>query len=213
MLYEWMFLANGIPWYGIGVFLGLAVGLEALFVYAPGRVGRTIAGVFLGLALLTNFGQRFWQFEQQRNLFEYPTGKVTKEALLERTIPHYNDIINLVKVRSVTMPDRPYLYRVGTFIPYFIPKNLEVIAATDHQLDMFNCLNQERDAALTVQRLKGLGFNSIIFDTNTATIERDSSGSLHRKVQAFVDFVNDPASSLDVVVYDMRAGVSFILIP
>ena len=115
--------------------------------------------------------------------------------------------------RSQTMPDRPYLYRVGTFITYFIPKNLEVIGMTDHQLDQFNCLYQERDAELTLRRLKALGFNSIIFDTNTATIEKDVNGTLHQKAQVFVDFLNNPALGLEIVVSDADHGVAFILIP
>jgi hypothetical protein len=111
------------------------------------------------------------------------------------------------------MPDRPYLYRVGTFIPYFIPKNSEVIGATDNQLDLFNCLNQEHNPALTLQRIKALGFNSIIFDTNTATIERDQEGSLHKKVQDFVDFLNNPTLHLQIVINDSQQGVAFILLP
>ena len=213
ILYEWMFLANGVPWYGIGVFLGLALGLEALFVYAPDRISKIVVGLLIGVSIVMNLNQRFWQFDQQRNLYEYVLGKVNRETLMERTIPHYNDIADIVTIRAATLPDRPYLYRIGTFIPYFIPRSLEVIAATDHQLDLFNCLYQERDPQLTVQRLKALGFNSIVFDTNTATIEKDSEGSLHQKVNAFINFVNNPEAGLRVVIHDLRAGVSFLLIP
>jgi predicted HAD superfamily phosphohydrolase YqeG len=72
---------------------------------------------------------------------------------------------------------------------------------------------QERDTELTLKRLKALGFSSIIFDTNTATIERDSNGSLHKKVQAFVDFLNDPKSGVQVVVNDTDGGVVYVIIP
>jgi hypothetical protein len=64
-----------------------------------------------------------------------------------------------------------------------------------------------------VKRLKALGFNSIVFDTNTATIERDEQGSLHKKVNSFVEFVNNPASGLQILVSDEQAGIAFILIP
>ncbi|MDD4319819.1 MAG: hypothetical protein PHW10_05870 [Candidatus Peribacteraceae bacterium] len=210
---EWMFLANGIPWYGMGMFLGLVVGLEALLRRAPDPLNRWAAGTLLALALLFNFAMRFWQFDQQRNLIEYPLGKVSAETLRQRTIPYYDDIRKTVTERHEAIPDRPYLYRVGTFIPYFIPKNLEVIGIADHQLDVFNCLYQERDPVLTVKRLKALGFNSIIFDTNTATIESDPNGSLHKKVQAFVDFLNTPSVDFEVVVSDESQGVVFVLIP
>jgi hypothetical protein len=98
-------------------------------------------------------------------------------------------------------------------MPYFIPKNLEIIGVSDHQLDFFSCMYQDGDNVKMVQRLKTLGFSSIVFDTNTATIEKDANGSLHKKVQSFVDFLNHPDSGLNVVIYNPPAGVSFILIP
>ncbi len=213
MLVQWMFLANGIPWYGVGILLGLVIGLEVLAQKAPDQPNRIITSILIGLSLLIAFGLRFWQFEQQRNLFEYSMGKISGAALEEITIPYYSGVSATVVDRNISIPDRPYLYRVGTFIPYFIPKNLEIIGINDHQLDVFNCLYQERDGALTTRRLKALKFNSIIFDTNTATIERDENGSLHKKVNAFVDYVNNPASGLQILVSDTNAGIAFILIP
>lgn len=213
ILLQWIFLANGIPWYGIGVFLGLCIGLEFLVSRAPDLFSRTLMGVFLTLSFFGVLSQRFWQFEQQKNTLEYPFRKISAEAMHERTIPYYDDIAKYVIQRNVLKPDRPYLYRVGTFIPYFIPRNLEVIGVTDHQLDVFNCLFQERNPILTLQRLKALGFNSIIFDTNTATIERNPQGTLHQKVQAFVDFLNTPELGLQVVVNDPDRGVAYVLIP
>jgi hypothetical protein len=213
ILLEWMFLASGIPWYGIGIFLGLVVGLEALIARSPDILSRSVAGILIVLALFTAFSQRFWQYEIQRNLLEYPFGKITAEALQERTVPHYGKIGGILEQRKQAMPDRPYVYRVGTFIPYFIPRNLEIIGISDHQLDFFNCLFAERDPVLTLHRLKELGFNSIIFDTNTATIERDPSGSLHQKVNAFLEFVNTPSLGLTSSVNDPDGGIAFILLP
>ncbi len=213
LLVQWVFFANGVPWYGIATFLGLVICLEALVAKAPDRLTRTVAGIFIVLSLLTCLGMRFWQFDTQKNLFEYPIGKISAETIRERTIPHYDDITDTVLQRRKLMPDRPLLYRIGTFIPYFVPKNLEVIGVTDHQLDTFNCLHQERDPAITLQRIKALGFNSIVFDTNTATIEKDLNGSLHQKVKVLTDFLNSPEAGLDVVIYDPSGGIVFLLIP
>lgn len=213
ILVEWMFSGNGVPWYGVGIFLGLAVGLEALIRHAPGKASRYAAMTFVTLSLLTNITMRLWQFDQQKNLLEYPMGKVSAEAMQSRTIPWYDGIQKIVTERAASMPETPYLYRIGTFIPYFIPKNLETVPIGDQQLSFFNCLNQEKDPALTLKRLKALGFNSIIFDTNTATIESDTNGSLHQKVNSFVDFVNTPSLGLQVLVNDPNAGVAFVLIP
>ncbi len=210
---EWMFLANGIPWYGVGMLFGLCVSLAVLFSKAHDALTRRIAGVFLACSLLISFANRFWQFDQMRNLLEYPMGKASAAVMRERTIPYYDNIRDVVLQLHEDNPHRPYLYRVGTFIPYFIPRNLEIIGLADHQLDFFHCLHQEHDNALTLRRLQQLGFNSIIFDTNTATIERDSQGSLHTKVQKFVDFLNDRSLGLQVVVNDIDEGVAFVILP
>jgi hypothetical protein len=213
MVLQWSFLTNGIPWYGIGMFLGLAVCLEVLVSKAPDRATKGLAWFFVIFSLIIAFAMRFWQFEQQRNLYEYPFGKVSAEAMRERTIPRYDDIRSIISERFSKMPDRPYVYRVGTFIPYFIPRNLEVLPIADNQLDFFSCLHQEGDPALTLKRLQALGFNSVIFDTNTATIERDPNGTLHKKVQAFVDFLNTSSLGLRIVFNEPDDGIAFILLP
>ncbi|MCF7844312.1 MAG: hypothetical protein K9M03_00595 [Kiritimatiellales bacterium] len=213
MIVQWMFMANGIIWYGIGMFLGLVVFIEVLVAKAPDTLGRSIASVLIGLALFGALAMRMWQYETQKNLLEYPLGKASAEVMIERTVPHYDDVADTVVQRHRDMPDRPYLYRVGTFIPYFIPRNLEIIGISDHQLDFFNCLYQERDPKLTLERIKALGFNSFVFDTNTATIEKDQNGTLHQKVNTFIEFINNSDLGLDVVISDSKAGIAFILIP
>ncbi|MDD4762109.1 MAG: hypothetical protein PHZ25_03760, partial [Candidatus Pacebacteria bacterium] len=213
LVVEWVFLANGVPWYGIGMFLGLVICAEALVVHAPDIFSRSAVSILIVIALFCSFGQRLWQYEIQRNMLEYPLGKISAAALQERTVSHYDDIANTALSRAKTTPERPYLYRIGTFIPYFIPRNFQVIGVSDHQLDFFNCLYAERDAAKTLKRLQWLGFNSIIFDTNTATIEKDQNGSLHRKVNAFLEFANTRALGIVPQVNDRDAGVAYILLP
>jgi hypothetical protein len=213
MLLQWMFFANGIPWYGLGTFFGLVVALEVLVYRAPDLPSKITSSILIALTIGTAFSQRMWQFDQQKNLFEYALGKVSYEAMRERTIPHYDDVRSMSEARAEADPTRPYIYRVGTFIPYFIPRNLEAMPVADHQLELFNCLYQERDPELTLKRLQALGFNSMIFDTNTHTIERDPNGSLHKKVQTFVDFVNSPLIKLNIVVNDPDGGIAYILLP
>lgn len=213
LVVQWSFLANGVVWYGIGMFFGLVICVEALLAKAPDMLSKSVVSVLVTLSILMCLSMRFWQYETQRNLFEYAIGKVTAAAMRERTIPHYDDITDIVLQRHETMKDRPLVYRIGTFIPYFVPRNLEVIGIADHQLDTFNCLYQEEDNALTLKRIKALGFNSIIFDTNTATIEKNPNGTLHRKVNKLVRFLNSPEAGLQPVINDPGSGIVFLLIP
>ncbi len=208
----WVIVANGIPWYGIGMFLGLAIMVEAFIVFAPNPVAKILAGLLITLALATNVSLRLWQFSMQYNLYEFGWGKASHEVLSEMTIPDYDDITERVLELSKN-PDRPYLYRMGTFISYFIPGNREIMVVNDNQLEFFNCLNQEKDHALTLKRLQALGFHSIVFDTNTATIEKDPNGTLHQKVQRFLDFANDASLGITPVVNNPGNGIAYMVLP
>ena len=210
---QWSLAANGVPWYGIGMFLGFAMVMEAFIAHAPDKPNRSIFGFLIAMSIIICLANRLWQFDTQKNLFEYPLGKISASALREVTIPNYDDIRESVVSRHEATPETPYTYRIGTFISYFIPRNREIFPLADHQMNFFNCINQERNHVLTLRRLRALGFNSIIFDTNTQTIEKDPNGPLHQKVAKFLDFANDPAVQLQIVVNDPNNGIAYILLP
>lgn len=210
---QWTLVANGIAWYGIGMFLGIAVTMEAFIAKAPDSPNRWLMSFLIAMSIVICLANRFWQFDTQKNIFEYPIGKITAEALREVTIPDYDDIRESVVSRHETLTNTPYTYRIGTFISYFIPRNREIFPLADHQLNFFSCLNQEQNHKLTLKRLHALGFNSIIFDTNTQTIEKNPNGSLHQKVQKFLDFANDPAVHLNIAINDPGNGIAYIMLP
>jgi hypothetical protein len=209
----WIVLGNGIPWYGIAIFLGVTVAQVVLVVHAPGRWPRLAAACCVSASVLFSISLREGQYQATRNHYEYAIGKVSAEVVAERVVPHYDDISAIITRRSIDLPDRPYSYRVGTFIAYFVPRNLAIMPLADNQLDFFSCLHQERDSALTLERLQALGFNSLVFDTTTDSIEADPNGTLHRKVRAFLDFVNTPGLGLQVIVNDPARGIAFLLLP
>jgi hypothetical protein len=209
----WIVLGNGIPWYGIAIFLGVTIAQVVLVVHAPGRWPRLAAACGVGASLLFSVSLREGQYQATRNHYEYAIGKVTADVVAERVVPHYDDIADIIARRAATMPDRPFTYRVGTFLAYFVPRNLAIMPLADNQLDFFSCLHQERDSALTIRRLQALGFNSLVFDTTTDSIEADPNGTLHRKVRAFLDFVNTPGLGLQVIVNDPARGIAFLLLP
>ena len=209
----WTFLANGVPWYGIGTLLGLLLGLEFLASRAVWRPVRISATLFVALSIVIALSMRFSQFEKERVILDFALGKQSANAIQEILAPSYSAVREIVLERVSTIPERPYLYQVGTFIPYFLADNPSQLGLADNQLGFFNCLYQERDASLAVRRLQALGFNSIIFDTGTLSIERDSTGSLHQKVNAFVEFVNNPVARVQTVINDPQSSVIFLLLP
>ncbi len=209
----WVLLANGVLWYGLGMFIGVALLVEALLREAPDRRSRALMGVFVTISLLTSLGFRMWQFEMQAGSLEFVIGKVNADVVYAQTIPHYQQVAAAVVARAKQVPDRPYTLRMGTFIPYFIPRNPELVPNGDNQLDFFSCIAQENDPALITARLKAYGFNGLIFDLNTASIEQDPNGTLHQKVQRFLNYVANPASGVQAAVVDPAAGISYFIIP
>lgn len=210
---QWMVLANGVLWYGLGMFIGIALLVEAMLREAPDRPTRLLVGTLITLSMLTSWSFRLWQFEMQGGSLEYVIGKVSEEVIYAQTIPQYLDVAEMVTQRAEAIPDRPYTLRMGTFIPYFIPRNLERIPIADNQLDFFTCVSQGDDFATITKRLRAYGFNGIIFDFNTATIEADPNGTLHKKVERFLNYASDPASGLQAFVIDPTSGVGYFLIP
>lgn len=209
----WLFLGNGIPWYGIVIFLGVLIVVEALSVHADTALNRFLAMVLICFSLFTNMAARFWNLNLNSEMVLYAMGRYTPKDLIDGTFPAYTQIAQVVLARSQTISNRPYLYKAGTFIQYFVPRNLELIVEDDSWLDRFNCLYQERDAELTIKRLKALGFNSIIYTTQEASIEKDKNGTLHKKARLLEEFLSRSDLGIKILVNDQKKfGTVFAVI-
>lgn len=191
--YFWLFVASGIPWYGVAGFL-----FALLLVWRSWQVSLTIHPVLRGLmtalivvSLLSTTLLRETRFVSQ-NLLAYAFGLRTEEQALANTNPLYPTIIKILN-KDLSHP----VYRVGTFINYFVDDNRTRVF-DDAQLDAFKCIDGDgTDNARTLERLKTLNFRYLVYDTNTDTIEKDKNGTLHQKTKRFMEFAR---SSLTAVV-------------
>ena len=213
LLVLWLFIGNGVPWYGIGALLGLMLGLEYLVFAGEPKLPRMVAGTFVLISIALALSMRLQRFEDERVMLDYALGKQSARALQETLAPNYSTVREMVLQRAADMPERPFLYQVGTFIPYFLADVPHHIGIADNQLGFFYCLYQEGNASLTSRRLRALGFNSMIFDRGTASIEADPNGTLHHKVAAFVEFANDRSADIRAVINDPNGGVAYLLLP
>lgn len=182
--YFWLFVASGVPWYGVAGFL-FALLLVVRFLQLSKNIHRSIgviATVMLIVALLSTAilrESRFGTF----TMANYTFGLKNADQVLAATNAEYPKIIDLLNADNAH-----HIYRIGTFINYFIDNNRERVF-DDAQLDTFKCIDGDgTDNVRTVQRLKALGFRYIVYDTNTQTIERDTNGTLHKKVNRFTQF-------------------------
>lgn len=192
----WLVTARGIVWYGLPGFLALCIFIELLvFQYFTGW-NKRLAMFLLLLSLLLTFYIRIMDggIGQRRPIFDYIYGKYNKEETGMKMLPNFDDIANIVAEGKEKYPDRYYLYRIGTFITYFIPFNDQFIAKNDPQIDFFMCLlGEEDDNQIVAERLKKLGFRYMMVDLYTASIEKDTKGTLHQKMTRLLKFLNDPS--------------------
>ena len=69
------------------------------------------------------------------------------------------------------------------------------------------------DHKLTLRRFQALGIHRIVFDTNTATIEKDPNGTVHQKVTRCLAFANDPELGIVAVVNNPGNGIAYMILP
>jgi hypothetical protein len=212
VILEWLAVSQGVPWYGAIAFLLVAIFMGILCHLESGPL-RYVSGFLVTVALLSAFAMRFAQFDSRREGYEYILGRTSARAAEELTFPGFQMVAENVQTLRARHPERPLLYRVGTALPYFLEKSLEVIGRDDGRLDFFTCLNQEGDHTLTLQRLQQLGFSSVIFDVRVAEIEPEPEGTLHQKVAAFQSFLRDPKLGIDLVVDRPEWGYVFAVLP
>lgn len=209
---QWGFLMRGVPWYGIGMLLGLCVVLEVLVSKAPDRRTKILATILVTSSIVMNISMRVGEFNFEKSMFVSEMTEASTELAQSLTyVEHYNIASKITDLRK-THPDAPYTYLIGTTLPYFIPNSIQVVAASDAQLDQFNCLYQEHNAQLTLDRLRALGYNSMIVDTNLATIEQNPNGTLHKKARLLNDFLIDKSINLKIDTWNQNAGVGFVIL-
>lgn len=132
------------------------------------------------------------------------------EETIDSVVPSYRETSKIIASVPHTKENPNYVYRVGTFIPYFIKDSTKVLF-NDSQLDVFKCIDWDwKNDKRTLERLVKLWFKFVVFDTNTHTIEKDPNWSLHKKVQRFVDWAN---KTIKVVYSKPEQWIAFMIIP
>lgn len=183
----WALVSDGIIWYGLAGFLPLVIILGYLIFNAPPFL-RATGWIFVLLALASQVALRGVLFGNLA-LAQYAYGITNYSETLENANANYGPIANTINNNPESASDKNYVYRIGTFITYYIQENDRRVFS-DNQLDFFSCLSHGQNDEEAYRRLKALGFSYIVYDTETTTIEKDQNGSLHQKAGAFTEWVN-----------------------
>lgn len=187
--YFWLFVASGVPWYGLAGFLpALLLVVRVKELSAKQMMwGEYLIPFVIMISLLSTAFLREAKFANTGQM-AYAFGLIDSQAILRSTNQSYPTIISAINSDTSTLSSPHYIYRIGTFINYFIDNNRERVY-DDAQLDTFRCIDGDGlNDARTLARLKTLGFHYIVYDTNTETIERNPQGTLHRKTNRFKTF-------------------------
>ncbi len=133
----WTFTGNGVIWYGIAGFIGSLILLGQL----PEKFPKKYIGILFGLVFFSNFIIRIGHFSPAV-LFANNLGLISQNQLSEFIFPGYRDLAKIINQNPNMV-----LYRVGTFIPYFINLPDEQIS-NDHYLSLWICMQAESDESI-----------------------------------------------------------------
>lgn len=218
----WLFVGNGVIWYGIFGFI-LIIPLTAYFFYENQTLSlKIVTGMLVLLSVISVIALRGSKFGNGATI-SYTYGIQTGLQTVDTIVPNYRQIACIVGGGTWTQDamtctesekiETSPIYRIGTFIAYFIPDNNHRLFS-DPQLDTFKCIDDSfgNNDVVTLRKLKEAGYKYIILDLNTATIEKDPKGSLHQKANRFVEWVNTLNGDLKmyVHVYNQKRGIAFM---
>jgi hypothetical protein len=95
--------------------------------------------------------------------------------------------------------NKKYIYRVGTFLKYYISEN-NTRLLDDSLLMSFDNYIHDEDDSVTKQRFEKLGMGYILLDINAATIDRDPERRLTQRYENMLWFVAN--SQLELIDTD-----------
>ncbi|OIO52881.1 hypothetical protein AUJ78_00680 [Candidatus Peregrinibacteria bacterium CG1_02_41_10] len=204
----WTFLANGVIWYGLPGFAGILLILRKLLEETFSH-HRSIFNLALGMILLwfvLTFFVRFYAYYNPYALL-YTGRLISSTEFIESNLPTYPQIYSYINSTPATPENPNYVYRIGTFITYFIEDNLNRVI-NDAQLDQFTYLYSEHNQNLTNQRLKYSGVRFLVVDLNTATIDQTPDKTLTQKFHNLLEYLN-ANPGLNVIVNNQKLGILF----
>jgi len=105
------------------------------------------------------------------------------------------DLYELVIYTPDEIKNTANIYRVGTFLKYFISEN-NTRLFWDSLLTSFENYIYEEDNNIVYNRFKALDIDYILMDLNAATIDRDPAKNLTKRYEHLLSYVSDPRVEL-----------------
>lgn len=169
----WLFIGNGVIWYGIIGFIGLTILLGILDLSKIGSISMLI------LVLFSNTLVRLDKFTHPV-LFANFINLLSNKETVEYIYPGYLEVAKILNES-----DDVQLYKVGTFINYFL--NIEDSKIqNDDLLDFFGCYLESGNQTIKTAFISS-GFTYIVMHENPdANFNDDIYNILHSKLKNFL---------------------------
>jgi hypothetical protein len=193
----WVFLGNGIPWYGFPALSLLPVLLVYAYTHSEELLGngqKVFFRYFFSITVALYFGMNlishFYSHDNGANahiFFKTPFIRYAGEQLNKRKVlAKFNPFFpSTTKILNSDLKAK--VYRVGTYINYHIKQNDRRVLE-DNQLGLFDDVSSNTgNPGYFLQVLKENGFRYIIYDLRTASIDMTPEKSLTKKNQAFLN--------------------------
>ncbi len=211
----WLVLGAGIVWYGI-LFTALGFILMSLYLFKSKHTSQWFSNAFLVFSFLwiiMAFSSRLSNYSTPNNTLQaknaisqaaliYGTGAYNKQQIMGISFPKYK-----VAIDEINKEPSALVYRVGTFMNYFISEN-NARVLEDNQLGFFNSLsNTFQNKQQLTAAFKANKYKFFVIDLNTASIDLTPDKSLTSKYKKLIDFVqNNPNIRLIVTDSTIKNG-------
>lgn len=185
----WIFLGRGVIWYGLPGIIGLTVllGMHLDTVDAP---TKRFSVVLILVSILSLFFLRLNLLTSPAT-YAYWGGYGTASDFIAETYPRYEEVAHEINVHPPTQEFANSVFRMGTFIPYFVERN-DLRVYNDDQLDLFTCLARRTQFSVPgiVDTLRTEGFRYIVLSPSIAGIDNTPEQTLRAKTQTMLDLIN-----------------------
>lgn len=217
----WFLLGSAIPWYAFPalVLLPLLVVYHVenpkAYLGAPwAKFSQYFIGVSMALYFLLNTSLHFSDPNNQGSShlflkapsFQYATHNIDRAEALWRFSPFYRDALTYL---NRNLDEK--IYRVGTFMQYHIKQNDRRVLE-DNQLGKFeNTRSKLDDPSYFLNVLRDNGFRFVLYDLQSASLDKTPEQSLYKKNIDFLNLLLDPNATkvvvTDRIIEDPSGGV------
>ncbi|MEM9820537.1 MAG: hypothetical protein AAF985_05675, partial [Bacteroidota bacterium] len=177
---------------------------KLLFGEANTRFATIFLSFSFGLYFLLNLSLHFYDANRQENqhliyqnpFIEYASRHLPSDEVLSLFNPTY-----VAALKYLNQDPSEKIYRVGTFLNYHILQNDQRVLE-DNQLGQFKEISAKlSDPNYFLSVLRDQKFRYILYDLNTATLDRTPEKSLTQKSQELLNLILDP-NRVQLVVTD-----------